>query len=92
MTFMARTQRARFSSRLRRRSRNRPPSAAAARDAGQLRQPVQILERRGEALEIAGLQKRAQAQLDARRFANGFVPLAALAQIGGDFVGWRRIP
>ena len=53
-----------------------------ARYAGQLRQAVQILERGGEALEIAGRQKGAQAEFDARGFADGFVPRAALSQIG----------
>ena len=39
-------------------------------NAGQLRQPVQILKCGGEALEISGLQKRAQAEFDAGSFAH----------------------
>ena len=50
-------------------------------NAGKLGQPVQILERGGEALEIARPQKRAQAEFDAGGFAHGIVPGAALAQI-----------
>ena len=56
-------------------------------NAGQLRQPVQILKRGGEALEIAGLQKRAQAEFDAGGLAHGIVPGAAFAQISGHLVG-----
>ena len=56
-------------------------------NAGQLRQPAQILKRGGEALEISGLQKCAQAEFDAGGFAHGTVPGAAFAQIGGHLVG-----
>ncbi len=68
MTFIARTSAHVFQS----------PSRAKAvtvgheplhRQAGQLRQAVQIFERRGEAFEAAGVQKHAQAQFNACAFA-----------------------
>ncbi len=59
---------------------------------GKLGQPVQILERRGEALEIAGLQERAQAEFDAGRLAHGIVPGAALRKSGSHLVGGLDIP
>ena len=51
------------------------------REAGQLRQAVQILKRRREALESALLEERAQAQFDARAVAERIVARAALAQV-----------
>ncbi len=54
------------------------------REAGQLHEAVQIFKRRGEALEISVGQKLSQTQFDARGFADGLVPGAAFAQVGGD--------
>ena len=45
----------------------------------------------GETLEAARLKKRAQAEFDARRLAQRFVPRAAFAQVGGDGVASLRI-
>ena len=86
MTFIARTSAAVFQSPSRGETvavRHQP----LRRDAGQLGQTVQILKRRGEALEIPARQKCAQPDFDARGFADRFVSLAAFFQIAGDFVG-----
>src|SRR5438552_1192743 len=55
-------------------------------DARQLREAVQIFKGVGVALEAAGSEKLMDAQFDARRFADGFVTLAALLQIAGHLV------
>ena len=56
------------------------------REAGQLLEPVQILERVGERLEAALFEKGAQPKLDPRAIEQRLVALAALAQFGGHRV------
>ena len=59
---------------------------ALHREARQLLQRAEVLERRGEGAEAALLEERAQAELDRGAVAQRLVAVAALAQLGHDLV------